>query len=71
MEQKTKKEQLILDIQNLLNTYENLNSTCINPNILTFMNEETLINIISSLLDEKEELNQVDEIWLEQFKSEK
>ena len=68
---KTKKEQLIDDIQNLLNSYSGLNPTSINPALLEFMDETTLKDIIGSLLDEKEQLHDVDKQWLEQFKSEK
>ena len=65
----TKKEQLIEDIQKLLNSHENISPTTINPNLLEFMDEETLINIIGSLLDQKEEAEESDIEWLEQFKS--
>ena len=44
------KKQLILDIQNLLNSYVGINKTDINPALLEFMDEETLKNIISFLL---------------------
>ncbi len=67
----TKKEQLIIDIQNLLNSYEGLQPTSINPELLEFMDETTLKNIIGSLLDQKEELMTSDIEWLEQFKSHK
>jgi len=62
------KAQLILDIQNLLNTHENINKTTINPDLLEYMDEKTLIHIIGSLLDQKEELSKADSKWLEQFK---
>jgi len=65
----SKKEQLIDDIQKLLNTHENIGSTTINPELLEFMDEETLISIISSLLDQKEQAKESDIEWLEQFKS--
>ena len=65
----SKKEQLIEDIQKLLNSHENISATTINPNLLEFMDEETLISIISSLLDQKEEAKESDIEWLEQFKS--
>ena len=65
----SKKEQLIEDIQKLLNSHENIRATSINPNLLEFMDEETLISIISSLLDQKEEAKESDIEWLEQFKS--
>ena len=65
-----KKEQLILDIQNLLNTHEKVTTTAINPNLLEFMDEDTLKSIIGSLLDQKEASKEDDIEWLEQFKKE-
>ena len=65
-----RKDQLINDIQNLLNTYDNVNTTSINPNLLEFMDEDTLINIIDSLLVQKEETKESDIKWLEKFKKE-
>jgi hypothetical protein len=62
------KEQLIIDIQNLLNTYEGVNKTDINPTLLEFMDEETLISIIGSLLDQKENTKESNIEWLDQFK---
>ncbi|MEA1983130.1 MAG: hypothetical protein U9N39_06265 [Campylobacterota bacterium] len=67
----TDKEQLILDIQNLLNTHENTTLTTINPDLLEFMDNETLIAIIGSLLDQKEDSKESDIEWLEQFKQNK
>jgi len=64
----SKKEQLINDIQNLLNTYEGVHRTNINPNLLEFMDEKTLISIIDSLLKQKEDAKESDIAWLEQFK---
>ncbi len=64
----TRKTQLIEDIQNLLNSYDNENTTNINPNLLEFMDEKTLINIIDSLLKQKENLSESDIIWLDKFK---
>jgi len=63
------KTQLINDIQNLLNSYEGMNPTSINPALLEFMDEETLKNIIGSLLDQKEASKETDTEWLEQFKT--
>jgi len=63
------KEQLILDIQNLLNTYEGVNPTSINPELLKFMDEKTLIEIIGNLLDQKDLNKEADIEWLEQFKT--
>jgi hypothetical protein len=67
----TNKQQLIDDIQNLLNSYQGIRSTSINPSLLEFMDEETLKNIIGSLLDQKEDAKESDLEWLEQFKSHK
>ncbi|WP_345993975.1 hypothetical protein [Sulfurimonas sp. HSL-1716] len=63
-----KKQQLIQDIQNLLNSYDDMKKTDINPSLLEFMDEETLKGIISSLLDQKEQEKETDKEWLEQFK---
>jgi len=62
------KKQLVEDIQNLLNSYDDENSTNINPNLLEFMDRETLISIINSLLDQKEKSKELDKEWLEKFK---
>lgn len=64
----TRKQQLIIDIQNLLNSYVGINPTFINPDLLEFMDEETLISIIDSLLTQKEDLKESDIDWLEKFK---
>jgi hypothetical protein len=70
MERKMKrKEQLIDDIQDLLNSYDGINKTDINPSLLEFMDEDTLLSIIGSLLDQKEEHKESDIQWLEQFKT--
>ena len=65
-----RKQQLIQDIQSLLNTYDNVNSTFIDPALLEFMDEPTLINIISDLLSQKEDAKESDVEWLEKFKKE-
>lgn len=62
------KQQLINDIQNLLNRYEGLSPTSINPELLEFMDRETLLSIISSLLKQQENTNEDNIQWLEQFK---
>lgn len=62
------KTELINDIQNLLNTYEGVNKTDINPNLLEFMDTATLLSIIDSLLDQKEDAKESDIEWLEKFK---
>ncbi|MEN4053239.1 MULTISPECIES: hypothetical protein [Sulfurimonas] len=64
-----RKQQLIKDIQDLLNSYNGVRPTSINPNLLEFMDEETLINIIDSLLNQKEENREADTEWLEKFKT--
>jgi len=63
-----RKKQLVNDIQNLLNTYEGIHKTSINPALLEFMDEETLLSIIDSLLDQKEHAKESDREWLEKFK---
>lgn len=63
-----RKEKLVQDIQQLLNSYEGTPQTTINPDLLEFMNEDTLLSIISSLLNQKEMAKEVDKEWLEQFK---
>lgn len=62
------KEQLINDIQNLLNRYEGLSPTTINPALLEFMDHKTLLQIISSILKQQENTNKDNLEWLEQFK---
>ena len=64
-----KKKQLILDIQNLLNTYDNTHKTTINPALLEFMDYGTLVSIIDSLLTQKENSKNADLQWLETFKN--
>ena len=63
-----RKEELIQDIQNLLNSYDGVDDTSINPDLLEFMDENTLISIIDSLLMQKENAKESDVQWLEQFK---
>jgi hypothetical protein len=62
------KQQLIDDIQNLLNRYEGLSPTTINPALLEFMDRDTLLSIISSILKQQENTNLDNLEWLEQFK---
>ena len=64
----TRKNKLIGDIQKLLNTYNGISSTYINPNLLEFMDEKTLLSIIDSLLTQKEDLKESDIEWLNKFK---
>jgi len=63
------KNQLIIDIQKLLNTHNGISPTSINPDLLEFMDEKTLIEIIGNLLDQKEQIKEPDTEWLEQFKT--
>ena len=65
------KEELINDIQNLLNTYDGVDKTDINPNLLEFMDQATLLSIIDSLLTQKEDAKESDLEWLEKFKTHK
>ena len=64
----TSKEKLIQDVEQLLNTYDGVDTTVINPALFEFMDEETIVNIVSDLLMQKEDLKESDKIWLEQFK---
>ena len=64
------KKQLIEDIQNLLNTHNGIAKTDINPNLLEFMDEPTLLSIIDSLLTQKEDAKESDLEWLQKFKIE-
>ena len=63
-----KKVDLIKDIQNLLNNYNDENTTVINPDMLEFMDETTLLSIIDTLLTQKEASKETDLEWLETFK---
>lgn len=65
-----RKNKLISDIQQLLNTYDGVSKTSINPNLLEFMDEETLLSVIDSLLTQKEDAKESDTEWLEKFKKE-
>ncbi len=64
----TTKEQLIRDIEQLLNRYEGLRPTHIDPKLLHFMDEATLRHIIDSVLRQQEKTNETNLEWLEQFK---
>jgi len=63
-----RKFELIIDIQNLLNNYDNKNTTSIDPKLLEFMDEETLLSIVDTLLTQKEASKETDTEWLETFK---
>lgn len=62
------KQQLITDIENLLNTYQDVKPTYINPKLLEFLDTDTLKQIIHSLLNQQEKCNDDNIEWLEQFK---
>ncbi len=64
----TSNEQLITDIEKLLNRYDGLQPTHINPELLRFMDRKTLLSIIDSLLRQQEQTNESNREWLEQFK---
>jgi hypothetical protein len=64
----TRKQTLINDIQNLLNTHKQVTTTSINPALLEFLDEDTLVEIISNLLEQKENSMDADVEWLEKFK---
>ena len=66
----SRKNKLISDIQQLLNTYDGVDKTSINPDLLEFMDENTLISIIDSLLIQKEDAKEADTQWLQKFKKE-
>lgn len=62
------KKQLIADIENLLNRYGEIKPTHINPDLMQFMDRQTLLNIIDSILKQQETTNESNVEWLEQFK---
>ncbi len=62
------KEQLIADIEKLLNRYDEVKPTHINPELLQFMDRQTLLKIIDSILRQQEKTNESNLEWLEQFK---
>jgi len=64
----TRKQQLINDIQQLLNSHQGVEATALNPELLEFMDETSLIGIIDSLLAQKESYETPDTEWLSQFK---
>ncbi|MDD2267319.1 hypothetical protein [Sulfuricurvum sp.] len=65
---KSTKEQLIIDIENLLNRYEGVKPTHIDPALLQFLDRNTLLSIIDSILRQQEKTNESNIEWLEQFK---
>lgn len=62
------KEQLIHDIQTLLNRYEGVKETYIDPSLMEFLDRKTLLGIIDSILRQQETTNESNREWLEQFK---
>ncbi|MDD2829002.1 MAG: hypothetical protein PHW18_05455 [Sulfuricurvum sp.] len=52
----------------MLNRYDGVKPTMINPSLLEFMDKETLIHIIESLLKQQETVNDDNIEWLQQFK---
>ncbi|MDD2839283.1 MAG: hypothetical protein AB7U44_10755 [Sulfuricurvum sp.] len=62
------KEQLINDIQTLLNRYEGVKETYIDPSLMEFLDRKTLLGIIDSILRQQETTNESNREWLEQFK---
>ena len=68
MSQNTK-VKLINDIQQLLNIYDDTTTTSINPELLEFMDIETLKSIIHNILEQQEHVNEDNKEWLEQFKT--
>lgn len=62
------KEQLINDIQTLLNRYEGVKETYIDPSLMEFLDRKTLLGIIDSILRQQETTNEFNREWLEQFK---
>ncbi len=64
----TTKQQLIQDIEKLLNSYDGLQNSTVNADILEFMDESTLKSIIGDLLKQKEHSITSNLDYLEQFK---
>lgn len=64
----TSNEDLIKDIENLLNRYDGLKPTHIDPVLLRFMDRTTLLSIIDSILRQQEKTNEDNIEWLEKFK---
>lgn len=62
------KEKLIKDIENLLNDHGDVSRTSINNDLLQFMSETDLKEIISSLLIQKDNQFDTNREWLKQFK---
>jgi hypothetical protein len=63
------KTELINDIQKLLNVYADTTTTTINPELLGFMDEDTLRSIIHDILTQQEHVNDDNREWIEQFKT--
>lgn len=63
-----KQQQLIKDIENLLNNHGDVAKTSINIDLLKFMSEADLKEIISSLLAQKDSQFNENRQWVTQFK---
>ncbi len=63
------KQELIQDIENLLNSYDGIQNSTINPELLKCMDETSLKEIISDLLTQKENAVTSNLEYLEQFKN--
>jgi len=64
----SQKEELLHDIEKLLNSFDDKNTTSINPQMLQFMDEASLKSIINSILNSREHLSENTKEWLETFK---
>jgi hypothetical protein len=62
------KYKLIKDIEKLLNSYEDLAPSTIDPDLLQYLDESSLKDIISDLLTQKENTVTDNLEYLEQFK---
>jgi hypothetical protein len=62
------KYKLIKDIEKLLNSYEDLPPSTINPDLLQYLDESSLKDIISDLLTQKENTVTDNLEYLQQFK---
>ena len=62
------KRKLIQDIENLLNSYSGVQNSTINPDLLQYLDETSLKDIIKDLLTQKENVVDSNLEYLEQFK---
>ncbi len=63
-----KKQKLIQDIENLLNSYDGVPQSKINPELFQYMDENSLKDIITDLLTQKDSVVESNLEYLEQFK---